>query len=248
VPKIGGFYDAFAGAMTYDGDAEPQRAAAAARAGLDAILLAELARVRERPDGSITAAVAADPHHDLDDGELVAQLRVTLFGAIETVQSMVVNAVALLLRHPEQLAAVRVDAALCENAVEEAMRLIPPVAFVERWAARDVDLGGVAIPRGEFVGVSVPAANRDPAEFEEPERFDVRRANARRSLAFSFGVHHCLGFNLARLQGALAVGALLERLPDLRLVEAPEATGFAFRRPQRLVLAWSAASTAGAAP
>jgi cytochrome P450 len=196
--------------------------------------------VRRQPDGSVTAAVAADPHHDLDDGEVVAQLRVTLFGAIETVQSMVVNAVALLLRHPEQLAAVRADASLRENAVEEAMRLIPPVAFIERWAAADVDLGGVVLPRGELVGVSVSAANRDPAEFEEPDRFDVRRANARHRLAFSFGAHHCLGFNLARLQGALAVGALLDRLPDLRLVEAPEATGFAFRRPQRLVLAWSA--------
>jgi cytochrome P450 len=238
LPKIGRLYDAFAGAMTYDGDPEPQRLADAARAELDGILHGELARVRAAPDASVTSAVANDPALGLDDDAVVAQLRVILFGAVETVQSLVVNTVLLLLDAPEQLGAVRADPALRENAVEEAIRLIPPVSFVERWALRDLSLGGVAIPRGEFVGISVPAANRDPETFPEPARFDVRRENARRHLGFSFGVHHCLGFNLARLQGALAVGELLERLPALRLVEAPAPTGFAFRRPERLVVAW----------
>jgi cytochrome P450 len=238
VPKIGRFYEAFAGAMTYDGNPEPQRLADDARAELNGILLAELERVRAAPDGSVTAAVAADPERGLDDDALVAQLRVILFGAVETVQSLVVNALLLLLEHQEQLDAVRANAALRENAVEEAIRLIPPVSFIERWARHDTLLGGVSVPTGEFVGISVPAANRDPVAFPDPERFDVHRSNARRHLGFSFGVHHCLGFNLARLQGALAVGALVERLPGLRLVEAPEPVGFAFRRPERLVVAW----------
>jgi cytochrome P450 len=238
VAKIGRFYEAFAAAMTYDGNPEPQGVADAARAELDAILLGELARVRAAPDGSVTSAVATEPRGGLDDDAIVAQLRVILFGAVETVQSMVVNAVLLLLGNPDQLEAMRVEPALWENAVEEAIRLIPPVSFVERWARRDTPLGGVTVPTGEFVGISIPAANRDPAQFPEPERFDVRRENARRHLGFSFGVHHCLGFNLARLQGALAVEALLERLPGLQLVEAPEPVGFAFRRPERLVLAW----------
>lgn len=240
-PKIGRFYDAFAGAMTYDGNPEPQRLADEARAELNEILQAELERVRAAPDGSVTAAVAADPEHGLDDNALVAQLRVILFGAVETVQSLVVNALLLLLEHPDQLEAVRADAALHENAIEESLRLIPPVSFIERWARRDTLLGGTPIPAGEFVGISVPAANRDPVTFPDPERFDVCRENASRHVSFSFGVHHCLGFNLARLQGALAVGALLERLPALRLVEAPEPHGFAFRRPRRLVLAWEPA-------
>jgi cytochrome P450 len=238
VPKIGRFYDAFAGAMTYDGNPEPQRVADAARAELNELLLAELARVRAEPDGSITAAVACDPHRGLDDDAIVAQLRVILFGAVETIQSMVVNALLLLLESPEQLAAVRAEPGLREQAVEEAIRLIPPVSFIERWALCDTTLGGVTLPAGEFVGISIPAANRDPTIFADPERFDVRRENSRRHLGFSFGVHHCLGFNLARLQGALAVGALLERLQGLRLVEAPAPVGFAFRRPERLVLAW----------
>jgi cytochrome P450 len=238
VPKIQGFYEAFAGAMVYDGDPEPQRRADAARGGLNEILHGELARVREQPDGSITSAVVNDQATELTDDAIVAQLRVILFGAIETVESMVVNAVLLLLEHPDQLAAVQADLSLVPNAVEEAMRLIPPVAFIERWTSAPTALGSVELGRGEFVGVSTLAANRDPDVFEHPLRFDARRENARRHLAFSFGVHHCLGFNMARLQGAIAVKAILDRLRGLQLVEAPEPRGFAFRRPPELHLRW----------
>jgi cytochrome P450 len=239
VPKIQGFYEAFAGAMTYDGDPEPQRRADAAREAFSQILLGEVARVRDRPDDSITSAVANDPATQLTDKAIVAQLRVILFGAIETVESMIVNAVLLLLRHPDELGAVKADPGLVPNAVEEAMRLIPPVAFIERWTAAPTKLGDVELGEGEFVGVSTLAANRDPEVFEAPLRFDVRRENARHHLAFSFGVHHCLGFNMARLQGPIAVQAILDRLSGLEIVEAPEPRGFAFRRPPELRLRWA---------
>ncbi|MGH3117393.1 MAG: cytochrome P450 [Gaiellales bacterium] len=238
VPKIQGFYEAFAEAMTYDGDPEPQRRADAARAAFNEILHGELARVHEQPDGSITSAVANDPATELTDDAIVAQLRVILFGAIETVESMVVNAVQLLLEHADQLDAVQADPGLVPNAVEEAMRLIPPVAFIERWTSVPTTLHSVELGRGEFVGVSTLAANRDPEVFEHPLRFDVRRENARHHLAFSFGVHHCLGFNMARLQGPIAVKAILDRLSGLQLVEAPEPRGFAFRRATELRLRW----------
>lgn len=238
VPKIHGFYEAFAGAMTYDGDPEPQRRADAAREAFNAILLGELARARRQPDGSIASAVVNEPATELTDHEIVAQLRVILFGAIETVESMVVNAVLLLLEHPDQLAVVRADPDLVANAVEEAMRLIPPVAFIERWTAAPAAIGGVELGRGEFVGLSTLAAGRDPEVFPDPLRFDVRRENARHHLAFSFGVHHCLGFNMARLQGPIAVAAILDRLPGLELVDPPEPRGFAFRRPPELRLRW----------
>ena len=240
VPKIQGFYEAFAGAMVYDGNPAPQRRADAARAALDTILHGELARVRRAPDGSVTSAVAHDPAAGLDDGAIVAQLRVILFGAIETVESMVTNAVLMLLAHPAELAAVRAESALTANAVEEAMRLVPPVAFIERWTDAGTELGGVRLERGEFVGVSTVAAGRDPAVFPDPARFDVRRANARHHLAFGFGTHYCLGFNLARLQGAIAVQAVLDRLPELAIASAPEPRGFAFRRPAELRLRWRA--------
>ncbi len=238
VPRIQGFYQAFAGAMVYDGDPEPQRQADAARAAFSELLRRELDRARRRPDGSITSAVANEPAVELTDDEIVAQLRVILFGAIETIESMVVNTVLLLLRHPDQLGAVRSDPDLLPNALEEGMRLIPPVAFIERWTARSTSLGPVELDAGEFVGVSTLAAGRDPAIFDDPLRFDVSRENARHHLAFSFGVHHCLGFNMARMQGTIAVRTILERLRDLELADAPEPHGFAFRRPPELHLRW----------
>jgi cytochrome P450 len=238
VTRVQAFYEAFAGAMVYDGDPEPQRRADLARAELNAILLAEVRRSRTRPDNSVTSAVANDPARGLSDDEIVAQLRVILFGAIETVESTIANAVLLLLGNPGQLALLRADPALMGNAIEEGMRLIPPVAFIERWTARPSVLGGVELGVGEFLGVSTVAANRDPAVFEAPERFDIRRANARHHLTLSHGHHHCLGFNLGRMQCAAAVTALFERLPGLELVHAPEPSGFAFRRPATLRLRW----------
>jgi cytochrome P450 len=238
VARVQEFYEAFAGAMVYDGDPEPQRRADDARAALDAILLDEVGRSRSRPDNSITSAVANDPARGLSDEEIVAQLRVILFGAIETVESTIANAVLLLLQDPGQLAILRADPGFAGNAIEEGMRLIPPVAFIERWTSRPCALGGIELAAGEFLGVSTVAANRDPTVFAAPERFDVKRGNARHHLTLSHGRHHCLGFNLGRMQCQAAVTALLERLPGLELVHAPEPSGFAFRRPATLELRW----------
>jgi cytochrome P450 len=238
--RIDAFYDAFAGAMSYDGNPEPQRLADAARAELDAILHAELARCRTDPDASVTSQVANDPAAGLTDAEIAAQLRVIMFGAIETIQGAVMNTMLLLLRNPDALTAARGGAAALPGAVDEALRMIPPVAFMERWTQAPGEIGGVEIGAGEFVGVSVIAANRDPAVFADPLRFDPARGNARHALSFSFGEHHCLGAHLARLETVTAVGRLLEALPGVELVEVDEPSGFAFRRPQRLRLAWTA--------
>jgi cytochrome P450 len=238
VARVQEFYEAFAGAMVYDGDPEPQRRADTARAELNAILLAEIDRSRRLPDNSVTSAVANDPARGLSDDEIAAQLRVILFGAIETVESTLANAVLLLLQNPGELASVRSEPGLMGNAIEEGMRLIPPVAFIERWTGVPSELGGVGLGTGEFVGVSTVAANRDPAVFPDPERFEVRRGNARHHLTLSHGHHHCLGFNLGRMQCQLALTALFDRLPGLEIAHAPEPTGFAFRRPATLELRW----------
>jgi cytochrome P450 len=111
---------------------------------------------------------------------------------------------------------------------------------MERWTRAPVQIGAVALGAGEFVGVSVIAANRDPGVFADPLRFDASRRNARHALSFSFGEHHCLGAHLARIETVTAVGRLLQALPDLRLVSAAEPTGFAFRRPLQLRVAWRA--------
>jgi cytochrome P450 len=115
--------------------------------------------------------------------------------------------------------------------------------MVDRYATSDVELGGTAIRKGDLVTVSVAAANRDPATFPEPDRFDVERENARQHLAFARGPHVCIGMHLARLEAHAAVGRLLGRLPDLRLdparLSAP--SGLVFRKPAELRVLWSTA-------
>ena len=235
--RIDRIYAALAGGMVYDGDPEPGRRANVARAELDVILHGELERRRQRRDDSITAQVLDDPE-GLTDDEIVAQLRVIMFGAIETIQASLMNTLLLLFRHPDQLDAVRGDDALLGGAVDEAIRLIPPVAFVERWTAEPLAVAGVEIPVGEFVGVSVVAANRDPESFPSPLAFDITRANAARSLAFAFGIHACLGVHLAKVETAEALRIMLDRLTGLRMVEGDEPAGFAFRRPSTLTVEW----------
>jgi cytochrome P450 len=237
VARIDGFYDAFAEGMVYDGDPERQRRADAARDDLNAILRAEFARCRSRPDASITAHVVTAADAALTDDEIAAQLRVVMFGGIETIRSGIMNTVLLMLRDGAQLAAVRAEPELLENAIEESLRLIPPVAFIERWTPAAVTIGQVEIGAGEFVGVSVLAANRDPATFEDPLRYDIGRGNARRHLSFSFGEHFCLGAHLARIELRAAVGRVIG-LPGLRIVDAGEPSGFAFRRPALMRIAW----------
>jgi cytochrome P450 len=235
VGRIDAFYSAFAGAMVYDGDPAPLRRAEQARRELDELLLAGLDRSLE---GALSHAVRASSENQMSDEELVGELRVIMFGAIETIQASVTNTMALLLGDGDALARVLTEPGLVANAVNESLRVIPPVAFVERWARRPLELGGVTVGEGEFLGVSILAANHDPAVFEKPHGFVLERANAHRALSFSFGDHHCLGYHLARLQTEVAVRVLLSRLEGLALVAADAPEGFAFRKTPRLVVAW----------
>jgi len=239
VTKIDGIYAALAGGMVYDGDPAPLRLAESARAELDAILHDELERNRTHPGLSLTSELVHDSE-GLTDEEIVGQLRVVMFGAIETIQASVLTILYLLLRHRDQLDLVLSDPDLVGNAHEEARRLVPPVAMVERWTRVPVDLLGVDIPAGEFVMVSILGANRDPLTFDDPTTFDVLRRNAHLSMSFSFGVHACLGIHLARLQTTIALRQLLTRLPGLELVSAEPPAGFAFRRPSDVVVRWDA--------
>lgn len=239
VHLIDGIYNDFANAMVYDGDPAPLQRAEAARATLNALLLPQLQQARAAGATSLAAHVLRDPANDLTDEEVVDQLRVVMFGAIETIQASVMNTMMFLLQSPEQLADVLADRTLIAGAVDESIRLMPPVAFVERWTAQPVEIGGVEIGPGEFIGVSTLATNRDPAAFADPLEYDVRRDNAKHGLSFSFGEHHCLGVHLARMQTAIAVEQLLDRLPGLRLTSCEAPRGFAFRRPPSMTLEWS---------
>lgn len=143
----------------------------------------------------------------------------------------------LLLSEPAQLDKVRADRSLIARAVEETLRCEAPVQFAAREANHDVTLGGVDIPAGAPVLVALGAANRDPARYEDPDRFAITRAGPPPHVAFGDGVHRCLGEHLARLEARVAFGALLDRCPDLALDDDgtdPHVLGYAFRSPNRV--------------
>jgi cytochrome P450 len=224
VPRIDGFYAAFAGAMEYTGDPEPLARAEAARAELTDLLIEGLARSK------------VVEKSDLTPEQVAAQLRVVMFGAIETIQASVLTTLMLLIQHPEAMAEVRADRSLLAGAVDEAIRWMPPVAFMERWTREPVTLAGVEIGEREFVGVSVIAANRDPSVFADPVRYDIHRANSRHGLSFSSGEHHCLGVHLARMQTVTALEEMLDAWPSVDLVSVTPPSGFAFRRPADMIV------------
>jgi cytochrome P450 len=224
VPKIDGFYSAFAAAMEYTGDPEPLARADAARTELTALLIDGLARSKVVEESNLTPE------------EVAAQLRVVMFGAIETIQASVLTTLMLLIQHPDAMAEVRADHSLLAGAVDEAIRWMPPVAFMERWTREPVTLAGVDIGAREFVGVSVIAANRDPSVFDDPLRYDIHRANSRHGLSFSSGEHHCLGVHLARMQTVIALEEMLEAWPSIEMVSVTPPSGFAFRRPSDVVV------------
>jgi cytochrome P450 len=193
-----------------------------------------------RDPGSSLVAAAAGESGGLAPQEVSSNAAVLLFGGIETTEGMICNALLHLLAHEDQLALVKSDRALLAGALEESLRLEPPAASIDRYAAPDVELGGADIGAGDLVTISIAAANRDPDVFPDPDRFDLRRENASRHISFAHGPHVCIGMHLARLEAQAAVGRLLERLPNVRLDpehrSAPR--GLVFRKPPELHVLW----------
>jgi cytochrome P450 len=240
IDEVGKAYDTFAESMIdYDGVIPDT---ADTRARLDALITRNLDRIRDEPDSSILSSVltAEDPALRHTDEEIVGNVRIILFGAIETVTSIILSTTWALLNHPEQLSDVRAGAVPYTAAINETLRWISPVGHSERWVASDTELGGVRLPRGDMVLPSMAAANRDPAFFSSPDAFDVHRANARHHGAFGRGSHHCIGLNLGNLEGQIAVQKLLTAFPTLALDprHPVQPTGFGFRSPHELRVMW----------
>ncbi|MFE2474926.1 cytochrome P450 [Streptomyces sp. NPDC059389] len=200
-------------------------AAAGAAAGEMSAYFAALIAAKAGDPGTdlMSALVQASTEQDgLSPEELLGMAFLLLVAGHETTVNLISSAVLALLRHPDQLAAVRADPRLIDGAVEEALRYDGPVtAAAFRHAAESVEIAGVRIPAGDSVMLSLAAASRDPGHFPDPDRFDVRRP-AQGHLAFGHGIHHCLGAPLARLEGRTALQTLLRRLPDFTLDLAPE--------------------------
>ena len=176
-------------------------------------------QTRQSPGDDMLGMLVREHGHVLTDDELVGIANLLLLAGHETTSNMLGLGTLALLRHPDQLAAVRDDPDAVGPAVEELLRWLSIVhSGIPRITTTDVEIAGVPIPKGQLVFVSLPSANRDPGFIDHPESLDIRRG-AMGHLAFGHGVHHCLGAPLARMEMRVAFPALLRRFPTLRLAE-----------------------------
>ena len=210
----------------------------AASASLKTYFKEVLAERRRNPQDDLISTLAESEIDGarLTDDEIFAFLLLILPAGVETTYRASGNLLVALLTEPALWDALRADRGMLRGAFEEALRWEPPITTVVRRAVRDCELGGVAIKAGTHVTVSVAAANRDPMRYPDPDRFDPTRKNIAH-LTFGGGPHLCLGMHLARMEGTVAINALLDRLPDLRLhssARRPHVVGMAFRSPAAL--------------
>jgi cytochrome P450 len=172
-----------------------------------------------RGGGLFSALKAPDDEGDvLTELEQVANAVLLVTAGFETTMSLISNAARTLLLHPDQLALLRASPSLVGGAVDEVLRFEPPALWTSRFTTEPIDVGGSVIPAGANVLFSSVAANRDPARYTDPGRFDITRADIR-PVTFGGGVHSCIGAQLARVETEVALTALLGRAPSLRLVE-----------------------------
>jgi cytochrome P450 len=167
---------------------------------------------------------ASEDDDQLSEHELIAMVFLLLVAGHETTVNLIGNGVLALLRNPDRLELLRSNPSLLPGAIEEFLRYDGPINLATfRWTIEPVQLGEVEIPMGEFVLVSLLAANHDPERFADPSRLDITRP-AGGHVAFGHGIHYCLGAPLARLEGEIAIGRLLERFPNLGLASEQPAT------------------------
>ncbi|MFB7507654.1 cytochrome P450, partial [Streptomyces broussonetiae] len=172
--------------------------------------------------------------------ELRGMAFLLLIAGHETTVNLIGNGIHALLTHPDQLSALRGDMGLLDGAVEEMLRYEGPVhTATYRFAAEPLEIAGTPIGKADHVVVGLTAAQRDGGRFGDPDRFDIRR-DTRGHLAFGHGIHFCLGAPLARLEGRIAIGALLERAPGLALDGTPGAwlPGLLMRGMRSLPVRW----------
>jgi cytochrome P450 len=179
-------------------------------------------RAEPGPDLLSDLVLTTDEGDSLDEEELVSMAFLLLVAGHETTVNLIANATLALLRAPEQLAKLRADPSLLPGAVEEFLRFDGPINIATiRFTKEPIEVGGTTIPEGEFVQVSLLAANRDAERFPDPDELDVTRP-AGGHVAFGHGIHYCVGAPLARLEAEIALGGLLARFPDLRLAVEPD--------------------------
>jgi cytochrome P450 len=200
-------------------DSEIPRRSAAARHAISDYFRELIAQRRSSPRGDLLSAlIAAEEAGDkLNEEELLATCILILIAGHETTVNLIGNGVLALLRHPAELSRLRATPGLITSAVEELLRYDGPVQRTARVASADATIGGHTIRQGDMVMPFIGAADRDPAQFRDPDRLDLSRAD-NRHIAFGWGIHFCLGAPLARVEGQIAIDTLVRRLPRLALV------------------------------
>jgi cytochrome P450 len=208
--------------MVPPGTAMPEHVTSSFNA-LRAYFIDEIEKRRRNPGSDLVSALVAarDEADALSEEELIAFVVLLLLAGNETTTNLIGNGMLALGRNPDELAKLREDLSLMPRAIEEMLRYDCPVQSTARYPKIDVEISGVEIKANVPTFVIVAAANRDPAQFPEAHRFEVART-PNDHLAFGNGIHYCLGAPLARMEGAIAIRAALERFPRLRLAE-PEA-------------------------
>src|SRR6266540_2480899 len=193
-----------------------------ARLALRGYLRELIAERRAHPANDLLSALIAaeDQGQALSEPELVSMCVLLLVAGHETTVNLIANGTLALLRHPEALARLAADPSLAGSAVEELLRYDSPVQFTSRHALAELEIGGGRVRAGETVVGVLGAANRDPAQFADPDELDLARS-PNRHVAFGGGIHFCLGAPLARVEARIAIPALLQRLPDLELGGTP---------------------------
>ena len=213
-----------AAAATLDPGLPFRRYVAAERAlrAMHSFLREHFARLRREPGEDLVSRLVGLPDDEaLTERELHATVMLLLGAGFETTVNLLGNGVVLLDRHREQRDALLADPSGWDGAVEEVLRHDSPVQITGRSAKDGAALAGRELRPGTRVTVLLGAANRDPEVFADPARFDITRANARDHLAFSAGIHYCVGAGLARLEGVVGLRALTERYPGLRVSGRP---------------------------
>lgn len=231
------WYDAFGSAIG-NLQRDPTVAATGVTAfqKFEALILSQIEALRDRPNASVLSEIVHNAHDQLSTAQIVSNCALTFFGGVETTTSMLSNALWCLLTHADALEAVTNRPKQLANALEETMRYESAVQSAMRFPTRDIVLHDIEIKAGEKIYCMLGAANRDPAMFVEPDRFDVFRPNANKHLSFAYGPHFCFGAPLARLEATVGIGKLLTRFPTLQLDpnHRSKPTGHEFRAPQHL--------------
>lgn len=242
--KLRQWYDSFEAALAnFSGAPDVRCRARQSLTEFHAMLDTTIAAVKRSDDHTLISRLVNAPKAErLSNEELKRNLSIIFFGGISTVEALLLNALWALFENAAIFERVKRDLTLMPRVIEETMRWLSPVQSATRHVIHPFTWQGIHFEADDTVNCMLGAANRDPAIFNDPDRFDIDRENVRRHLGFATGPHSCLGSNLAKAEARIALETLLSRLPGLhvdRSLSSPP-SGYEFRQSRKLTVRWGA--------